>query len=211
MKDLRGQSYDNASSMRGKYKDLQAITKERNHQGEYIPCAVHSLNLVGKCAAECCQSAVHFFMFVQGLYVFFSALTHRWNLITDARKPLQCPTIKPLYDTHWEARYDALHALRKCYHPVLQVLKAMCDDNDEKYQTKETARGFASSMEKLESGILLEVWSCIMERFHKTSQALRDSKMALNRATNLLQGLHNYSTSKIPISKIRRFCLQYRS
>ena len=31
-----------------------------------------------------------------------------------------------------------------------------------------------------------------MERFHKTSQALRDSKMALNRATNLLQGLHNF-------------------
>ena len=68
----------------------------------------------------------------------------------------------------------------------------MCSDNDEKYQTKETARGFISSMEKLETGILLEVWSCIMERFHKTSQALQDSKMTLNRATNLLQTLHDF-------------------
>ena len=31
-----------------------------------------------------------------------------------------------------------------------------------------------------------------MERFHKTGQALQDSKMTLNRATNLLQGLHDF-------------------
>ena len=190
-KDLRGQSYDNASNMSGKYKSMQAIIKERNHQEEYIPCVAHFLNLVEKCAAECCQSAVHFFMFVQGLYVFFSALTHWWNPITDVLKPLQCPTIKPLPDTLWEARYDALHAPRKGCQAVLQVLKAMCDDNDEKYQPKEKARGFASSMEKLKTGILFEVWSCIMERFHKTSQALQDSKMTLNRTTILIQGLHD--------------------
>ena len=90
-------------------------------------------------------------------------------------------------------RYNALHALRKGYQAVLQVLKAMCDDNDKKYQTKETARGFVSSMEKLKTGILLEAWSCIMKRFHKTSQALQDSKMTLNMATNLLLGLHDFT------------------
>ena len=71
--------------------------------------------------------------------MFFSASTHRWNLFTDALKPLQGPTIKPLSDTRWEVQYDTLHALRKGYQVVLQVLKAMCDDNDEKHQTKETA------------------------------------------------------------------------
>ena len=37
LKDLRGQSYENASNINGKYKDLQAIIKEYNHQAEYIP------------------------------------------------------------------------------------------------------------------------------------------------------------------------------
>ena len=124
--------------------------------------------------------------------MFFSASTHRWNLLTDSLKPLQCPTFKPLSDTRWEARHDALHALRKGYQAVLQVLKAMCDENDKKYQTKEIARVFVSSVEKLETGILLEVWSCIMERFHKTSQTLQNSKMTLNRTTNLLQCLHDF-------------------
>ena len=52
LKDLTGQSYDNASKMSGKYKGMQAIIKERNYQAEYIPCVAHSLNLVGKCAAR---------------------------------------------------------------------------------------------------------------------------------------------------------------
>ena len=136
LKDLREQSYNNVSNMSGKYKDMQAIIKESDYQAEYISCVAHSLNLVGECAAQCCQSTVRFFMFVQGLYVFFSASTHRWNLLTDALKPLQCPIIKPLSDTLWEARYDALHALRKGYQAVLQVLKAMCDDNDENIKLK---------------------------------------------------------------------------
>ena len=79
LKDLRGQSYDNASNMSGKYKGMQAIIKKRNHQAEHIPCVARFLNLARKCAAECSQSAVRFFMFVQGLYMFFSASTHRWN------------------------------------------------------------------------------------------------------------------------------------
>ena len=87
-KDLRGQSYDNASNMSGKYKSMQAIIIKRNHQAEYIPWAAHFLNLVGKCAIECCQSSVRFFMLIQGLHAFFSASTHRWNLLTDAMKPL---------------------------------------------------------------------------------------------------------------------------
>ena len=58
LKDLRGQSYDSSSNMSGIYKGMQAIIKERNHRAEYISCVAHSLNLVEKCAAECCQSAV---------------------------------------------------------------------------------------------------------------------------------------------------------
>ena len=51
LKDLREQSYDNTSNWSGKYKGMQAIMIECNHQAEYIPNLAHSLNLVGKCAA----------------------------------------------------------------------------------------------------------------------------------------------------------------
>ena len=60
LKDLRGKSYDNAFNMSGKYKGMQAIIKTHNHLAEYILCVAHSLNLVGKCIAKCCQTAVRF-------------------------------------------------------------------------------------------------------------------------------------------------------
>ena len=47
-------------------------------------------------------------------------------------------------------------------------------------------------MENLETGILLELWPCIMEQIHKTSQALQDSKMTLKMVANLLQVLHDF-------------------
>ncbi|XP_062904949.1 zinc finger MYM-type protein 1-like [Mobula hypostoma] len=42
IKDCRGQSYDNASNMSGKYSGLQARIKELNEFADYIPCFAHS-------------------------------------------------------------------------------------------------------------------------------------------------------------------------
>ena len=60
IKDCRGQSYDNANAMSGKYSGLQARVKEKYLKAAWIPCAGHSLNSVGKNAAECCTTAVSF-------------------------------------------------------------------------------------------------------------------------------------------------------
>ncbi|XP_068200803.1 uncharacterized protein [Palaemon carinicauda] len=44
--DCRGQSYDNASNMSGKYQGTQQIIKNECSEAEYIPCMAHSINLV---------------------------------------------------------------------------------------------------------------------------------------------------------------------
>lgn len=69
--DCRGQSYDNASNMSGAYTGLQARIKEVNPLAVFIPCSAHSLNLVGTCAAGCCEAAISFFSNLQALYNFF--------------------------------------------------------------------------------------------------------------------------------------------
>ena len=82
--NCRGQSYDNASNMSGRYNGLQARIKQLNKFAEYVPCFAHSLNLVGKCAAECYEEANVFFAFVRNTYTFFSASTDLWSLLTAA-------------------------------------------------------------------------------------------------------------------------------
>lgn len=46
--DCRGQSYDNANNMSGCYNGLQKKISDINEFATFIPCASHSLNLVGK-------------------------------------------------------------------------------------------------------------------------------------------------------------------
>lgn len=71
IKNCRGQSYDNASNMAGKYSSLQARIKERCKFAIFVPCAAHSLNLVGIHAAGCVLEVTSFFQLVQKLYNFF--------------------------------------------------------------------------------------------------------------------------------------------
>ncbi|WP_215897162.1 hypothetical protein, partial [Acinetobacter baumannii] len=59
------------SNMAGKYTGLQARIREHSASALFIPCANHSLNLVGNCVADSCATAVHFFMLVQKLFSFF--------------------------------------------------------------------------------------------------------------------------------------------
>ena len=74
IEDCRGQSYDNASNMSGRYSGLQARFREYNKYADYVPCACHSLNLVGLKAAECCSSSVNFFFSCSSTIHFFVSI-----------------------------------------------------------------------------------------------------------------------------------------
>ncbi|XP_065664826.1 zinc finger MYM-type protein 1-like [Hydra vulgaris] len=78
---LRGQSYDNAKNMSGIYSGVQARIKDVISFVDFVPCSAHSLNLIGMCAASCCEEANNFFSFIQNLYVYFSSSTYRWSLL----------------------------------------------------------------------------------------------------------------------------------
>lgn len=126
--DMRGQSYDNASNMSGKYKGLQAIIKEQNNLAEYVPCSAHSLNLVGTHAADCCLAVTKLFMFIQEFYVFMSASTSRWavleNLVSSSEKKL---LPKRVNITRWASKWHAVKAILLNYWSYYDAVK--------KYQT----------------------------------------------------------------------------
>ena len=62
-----GQSYNNAANMSGHYKGMQQFAI-------YVPCAAHSLNLVGRSALDCCHGVVNFISTVQFLYTLFFSI-----------------------------------------------------------------------------------------------------------------------------------------
>ena len=63
--------------MSGHFKGMPAKIKEICPCAEFVPCAAHSLNLVGQSAVNFCVDAVSFFGIVQGVFNFFFASSLR--------------------------------------------------------------------------------------------------------------------------------------
>ena len=79
IEDCRGQGYDNGANMAGKYSGVQARISAINELAIFVPCAAHTLNLVGVHAAEVSPIMITFFGQVQYIFNFFSSSTLRWE------------------------------------------------------------------------------------------------------------------------------------
>ena len=205
-KYLRGQSYDNASNMSGRYNGLQAKVKEDCPYADFVPCYGHSLNLVGTRCAECCQQALLFFDFVSSLYNFFSASTGRWDLLLkELKKHGIVLTLKQLCGTRWSERADATKALRKNYPMVGTVLEQIAASDDQKAEVRLQAEGLHNTLHKLETGIMLVFWDNVLSRFQRTRASLQAADVCLNSAQSQLQSLSPFIESlKSTYSEIER-------
>ena len=47
LSDCRGQVYNNGANMAGIYNGAQAFITQQSNDARFVPCAAHSLNLVG--------------------------------------------------------------------------------------------------------------------------------------------------------------------
>lgn len=76
LRDCRGQSYDRAVNMAGRYSGLQARSKDANPLVGYVLCSAHSLNMLW-----CAPLKQQCFAFVQMLYNLFLASSNRWEIL----------------------------------------------------------------------------------------------------------------------------------
>ena len=196
--DCRGQSYDNASNMSGKYIGVQARVREKNPKADYIPCFAHSLNLVGKCAADTCTASVSFFDFIQGVYDFFCRSTHRWATLVKALEEGNALVVKRLSDTRWSARADACDALLRGYTNIRGALDSLSEEENTKKEARKEAEGLADKMRTLEIGFMAEFWAALMERFNKSSIILQSEKLDLKAAVKILVSLREYVATLRP-------------
>ena len=137
IKNLRGQSYDNAANILGCYNGLQAHICQINPLAHYISCAEHALNLVGVSAAETCVKALSFFGLVQKLFNYFSASTTRWVIMSkclenEAGSEL---FLKRMSGTRWCERVDVTKVLSYGYRNFQKALLVIAEDIKQKLET----------------------------------------------------------------------------
>nr|XP_042909731.1 uncharacterized protein LOC122271681 [Parasteatoda tepidariorum] len=134
--NCRGQSYDNAA-MADHYNGVQALLKQNNKSADYVPCAAHSLKLVGEEYVKVVTKIVNFFGVVQKIYVFFSTSTYRWELLN--RETKLKFTLKGLSQTRWSCHYDAVKALRNNYDDIMKIFESFIENEDEKVDFRKEA------------------------------------------------------------------------
>ncbi|XP_039306752.1 zinc finger MYM-type protein 1-like [Solenopsis invicta] len=186
----RGQSYDNAANMSGAYSGLQMRIKELNPLAEYVPCAAHSLNLVGTCAASCCTEATNFFGVLQELFNFFSASTHRWEILQSYMKAKL--TLKRLSTTRWSARDDACRSLNESWLEIIEALSFIENNAAEKNITRSEAKGLRIRLERLETAFMAIFWGTLLSRLNASSKKLQSIDIDISIVLELYKSLINF-------------------
>jgi len=198
MKNCRGQCYDNASNMSGTYKGLRARIQEISPLADWIPCAAHSLNLVGVCSVDCCSEANLFFRLVQSIFYFFSASPGRWKILMnglDSNENKRIETVKGLSSTRWSAHAQATKALRLNYRNIYSTLTKIAEDDTQNAVTRDEARSLAK---KMEIAFLTILWDTILQRFQPTSMALQNVELDLVTAVELINSLIDFVSDLRP-------------
>ena len=193
IKKCRGQSYDNAANMSGKYNGMQQKILEQCKHAVFIPCAAHSLNLVGRSAVDSCIFAVNFFSIVQAIYRFFVSSTHRWTVLK--RNTTDKNVVKSLSETRWEAHAAATSALLKSYDEIINALLEIADDSTQKGDTIKEASNLADKMQEFEFVFMLCLWCQILNNFRNTSQALQAETLNLSTCSRLYMSLSELTSS----------------
>lgn len=191
--NMRGQGYDNGANMKGKHAGVQNRILQVNPRAFFVPCSTHSLNLVVTDAALSCNEAVTFFGIVQEIYNFFSASTHRWSLLKEHVPNL---TLKPLCETRWESRIDAVTPFR---YQIGEIYDALYELSIDTTRTdafgKNTASSLAGKLKSFKFVCCLIVWHTILYRINLVSKVLQKENMNISNAVELLGNIKSFLES----------------
>ncbi|XP_050065150.1 uncharacterized protein LOC126554084 [Aphis gossypii] len=157
--DCRGQGFDNGSNMAGIYNGVQAHILQKNKLAVFVPCAAHSLNLVGVHAAETSSTITTFFGIVQKMYTYFSGSTSRWEKL----KSIINVTFKSHCGTRWSTKKQAISAIKNKIESIVKLLKTLSDDITLNHDTREGAKNLIYQI-NLKFICLINFWNDVLSQ-----------------------------------------------
>ncbi|KAL4091320.1 hypothetical protein QTP88_026023 [Uroleucon formosanum] len=123
---MRGQGYDGAASMGGRFRGVQAIIKNMYPKALYTHCVSHSLNLCLSDATKS-QDIRNAFGIISECCSFFNSSAKRTTVLQNKIKEIkpnsQSTKLKSLCETRWVLRHEAVMLFKKFLEPVVAALE----------------------------------------------------------------------------------------
>lgn len=136
---IRGQCYDGAGNMAGKYNGVQALIRERTPLANYTHCKSHCLNLslVHSSKLQCVRTMMST---VQDIAFAFDYSAKRLAAFTDELSQdavtKEAMTgrhkLKTLCETRWMSRADSLCTFKSAFPVVVHALESLQENGDMK-------------------------------------------------------------------------------
>ena len=138
MSDCRGQGYDGAGNMAGKYRGTAARIQRDHPKAVYVHCASHRLNL--DVCNSCDLPLVRDMMgTVKRVSDYFNNSPKRQSCLeTQIKQVLPNSEHKKLIDvcrTRWIERIDGLDRMQQLYEPVMLALEEIKDNEDKTWNS----------------------------------------------------------------------------
>lgn len=186
--DCRGQGYDNGANMAGIYSGVQARILEINDKAKFLPCAAHSLNLVGVNAAEKVPPAKLILGDVQNIYLFFSGSTSTWDVLQSKVKL----TLKYQSNTRWSSKTAAVSALYDQYPEIVDALTEI--STSESFTSDVNANALSRLRDMLNYKFLLgiTIWNQILFQINICNLNLQDKTIDVSIAKKKLNVLKTW-------------------
>ena len=151
LSSIRGQGYDGASNMRGKFGGLRTLIQNENSSAYYVHCFAHQLQLALIACAKTHKDVSGFFGKVSMLVNFIRSSNKRQELLRDKQVSQfaklieegqietgsglnQESSIARAGDTRWGSHFRTLTRLMTLYGAIIEVLEEVGKDTSfEKY------------------------------------------------------------------------------
>lgn len=182
---LRGQGYDGAASMSGKFNGVQAHIKDTHPLAIYVHCSAHVLNLVvsKSCSATQIRDCLATLGKVRDFFIFPKRKSILQFHIENSSATSTKKSLKRSCETRWIERFHAINDFMELYEYVIEALDTISewDDNN----TSNKARRLRSSILDIEFVISLFVLNKGFSIGLPLSKFLQKSNIDLKLAVQL--------------------------
>lgn len=188
----RGQAYDGASTMSGRFSGLQSKVKELNPLALYIHCCAHNLNLVLIDSIKSSVDAFSFFGTLETLYTFLTSSLPRLHILKEEQaKQIEgvVLTLKKLSDTRWASHKRAVDSVFNNLPAIVKTLRKISKGkiSNTKSKTISEAQGLLFHVMKLKFSFMLVMWKKILGKAYILSNYLQNSSIDLTTALSMIK------------------------
>lgn len=181
----RGQGYDNAANMTGKFQGVKTRILEENAQAYFSPCSAHMLNLCGTHAMETSVDVKTYFGNVQKLYKVFALSPARWKIL----QPNVNISLHSVSKTRWSARVDAVRPLIKNHTSMLESLIKIEEELHLPPEIQADVECLIKWLKSFESVLLTTLWFKVLHCIDDKNKILQSAKLPMEEGAKHMSNL----------------------